>query len=411
VRGDGQAGLRAGIPPERQGERGLLRALSAAGAALLALAGTTASADNFIKDLSSTPLAEVQASCRGGYWVACTELGERAHYGKGVPQDFEAARRFYEQAKKLGDFDTDSELKTLGLDRRCAALGVKVTEPGTTREPAEDCATDYYEAKASGDFKEAVACVGRSPQPETVAMLYANGYGVKRDLDRAIKAACEYRDVSAERDGLLEAVFRLKDLEIHDEELDFCNYITSGYGQYRCASYRAETTGDADEKALEAAKAKWSAPARAEWEKLRPVADAFFEAEADAVTYGSRLGTGYAGMAQEELTDLHHGFLAAVAKAAEFDPGSVKETKGLPALDRELNAGYARALAGIEEADEKEAARTAERAWIRYRDAMAAFYRVLLAGRFPPQAVTDAVVARLTKERVDRLAQAEAQRH
>jgi hypothetical protein len=59
------------------------------------LAGSSLLAqENRIKDLSHEPQAAVEAACGQHDWVACRELGERARYGKGMPQDLAAARRF-----------------------------------------------------------------------------------------------------------------------------------------------------------------------------------------------------------------------------------------------------------------------------------------------------------------------------
>jgi uncharacterized protein YecT (DUF1311 family) len=88
-----------------------------------------------------------------------------------------------------------------------------------------------------------------------------------------------------------------------------------------------------------------------------------------------------------------------------FRPASETDAARLAELDRELNAQYAKGLAAIGDPEEREAARVAERAWIRYRDAVAAFFEAELAGRFPPQAATRAILARLTRERVERLRQ------
>lgn len=371
--------------------------------AILALAPAAASADNLIKDLSKTPQAEVAASCARKDWVACRELGERAHYGKGVTQDLAAAKWFYEQAKSNGDFNADGFLKSLELDRRCAALGAKVAEPGWIKE-VEDCAVDYYEAKAAGkgDFKEAVECAQRAQQAETLAMLYANGQGVPRDIHRAIRAACEYRDVSAERDAMLEALFAIKESE-SDEPLDFCAHATSGHTAYRCAAYEADTTGDADEASLEKARAGWSPAALAEWQKLEPVAEAFFDAEASALTYGSRFGTAHAAMYQSAHTDLRHAFVGMMEGAATFDPAKAKDV-GRPAdVDRELNALYTQRLRSVDEPGEKEVIRVAERAWIRYRDATVTFFKAALAGRYPPETIVDAMQVRLTRDRVEQL--------
>ena len=367
-----------------------------------------ASAENIIKDLSGVPQGEVSTACDAHDWQACREMGERAHYGKGVTQDLDAAGRFYGLAKHYADASdrfrgmANDEAKTLELDRHCAALGAKIQEPGWIKEGVEDCALDYYEAKASGDFKTAVACAQRAQQAETLAMLYANGRGVARDLDRAIRAACEYRDVSAERDGMLRALLAMKDDDSRDE-FDFCKYATSGHSAYRCTMYIADAASISDESALAAARAKWSAATAREWSRLEPIAEAYFDAEATASTYGARFGTAYPSLFESALSDLRHAFATMVVAADAFSPTAVKDAGRLGELDRELNVQYSKSLHSIEDADEKAAIKAAERAWIPYRDAVAAFFEVELAGRFAPKAVTQAMLARLTSERLERL--------
>jgi TPR repeat protein len=367
--------------------------------ALLAFA-PAAYADNLIKDFSRTPREQVEAACGLKDWVACRELGDRAHYGKEVKQDFAAAKRFYEQAGFYGDSTANGDLKTLALDVRCASLGAKVLEPGTIKD-VEDCAVDYYAAKAEGkgDFKETVECAKRVQQAETLAMLYANGQGVPRDLDRAIRAACEYRDVSAERDGLLEAVFALKD-DVSDEPVDFCKYVTSGYNSFRCATYTSGATGAEDDARLEKARAGWTPAAVAAWQAVAPVAEKFVDEEATAQTYGSRLGTGHNAMWEEAQTDLNHELAELALAAAAFDPSKAGP---LADADRELNAVYGQYLAQAEDDGEKQAIRAAERAWIPYRDALVAFYSAMLAGRYPPSVIAEGARARVTRDRAEQI--------
>jgi uncharacterized protein YecT (DUF1311 family) len=373
--------------------------------ALLTCAPGPCVADNLIRDLGRTPRSEVAASCERKDWVACRELGERAHYGKGVPQDLGAAGRLYEQAGTYGDTSASSYLKRLHLDARCAALGATVSEPGTIKD-VEDCAVDYYAAKADGKgaFEEAVECARRVQQAETLAMLYANGHGVPRDLDRAIRAACEYRDVSAERDGMLETLFSMKEAE-DDAPFDFCAFATSGHTGYRCSVYAAGAMGAADDALLDAARAAWSPAALAEWQKLEPIADAFFEAEASAQTYEDRFGTAHLALYEEALTEMRHAFVEWVGSASAFDPTQADGAK-LKAWDRELNAVYGRSLKAAEDDGGRDAMRAAERAWIRYRDAAAAFFAAVRAGHHPPPATAQAVCARLTRERVEQLKKA-----
>jgi uncharacterized protein YecT (DUF1311 family) len=181
--------------------------------------------------------------------------------------------------------------------------------------------------------------------------------------------------------------------------LDFCDHITSGHSAYRCSAYRGETEERENESVLETARAGWSKAAVAEWEKLEPLAEAFFQAEASATTYGSRLGTAHVAMYNDALTDLRRSFTTMVSEANAFQPASVKGR--LTDLDRELNALYRRVLQAAEGPEEEQIIRAAERAWVKYRDGMVSFFKAQLLGRHAPETIANAVLVRLTRERVE----------
>ena len=105
-------------------------------------------------------------------------------------------------------------------------------------------------------------------------------------------------------------------------------------------------------------------------------------------------------MYEGALTDLRHASVTLIAGAATFSPEGAET---LPSLDKELNVLYGRWLRSLEEPEEKELARAAERAWMRYRDAVSSLFQAVLAGRRPPRVIASAVLARLTRERVEAL--------
>jgi uncharacterized protein YecT (DUF1311 family) len=69
-------------------------------------------------------------------------------------------------------------------------------------------------------------------------MIYANGHGVSRNLDLALKYACEEQAAPAEIQARIKHIESLK--QNPEAKLDYCDDITSGYAMGFCAGRKAE---------------------------------------------------------------------------------------------------------------------------------------------------------------------------
>ena len=151
---------------------------------------------------------ESQATCEGGNWADCFQLGKSYRTGDGVPQDAARAAEFFGQACDGGHAEACSHLGVLYSNgegvvenkTRAAELYAHACERGT----AVGCfnlGSSYRSGEGVGkDPARAAEFYGRACEGQYVngcyylAGLYYAGEGVGRDLSRAAelaKLACE----------------------------------------------------------------------------------------------------------------------------------------------------------------------------------------------------------------------------
>ena len=239
------------------------------------------------------------------------------------------------------------------------------------------------------------------------AEMLANGDGVERDFGAAIHVLCRDEDnmADAERWGMLDHVLRME-RGLTDEPLDFCEHATSRYGGIICASRHSDEERPKLRARYEAIR---KSPAL---EALRKAADAFIEADAHWENETMRGGTIYSyigvytELAREEkfidLLEAHSQERAPAASEADFKQA-----------DKELNAAYRKRLADIQPCDpeyescegptESENLRSAQRVWIKYRDAWVAYYQDRWSGAASRDALRREIATRLTRERIKEL--------
>ncbi|WP_446808559.1 hypothetical protein ACH50O_14880 [Methylomonas sp. 2BW1-5-20] len=94
----------------------------------------------------------------------------------------------------------------------------------------------YYGIGQTADWQKARACayeeMRRGPEdpfqgPATLMMIYANGKGVTRNYDLAIKMACGIEGAPAEIEGRLEHLLQMKQQGAEAKDIDLCDDITS----------------------------------------------------------------------------------------------------------------------------------------------------------------------------------------
>jgi uncharacterized protein YecT (DUF1311 family) len=227
-------------------------------------------------------------------------------------------------------------------------------------------------------------------------MVYANGQGVKRDLDLAIKLACAVGHAPAEIEG---RVMRLQGMKTAGgtTPFDFCDDITSGFMMGHCRALQEEREGKGRDHELEALLANWSAADREAFDALKTAFDRFVEVRTNNEIDLS--GTDRAAAIVEAEASMKQTMLEAL-KRAEQGKLPARDAQDYSKADADLNSAYKQALAS-DFADSTVTAagiKATEKAWIRYRDAW-----VALGARRYPSVPADAWKTWLTRERIAQL--------
>ena len=257
---------------------------------------------------------------------------------------------------------------------------------------ARQCA---YLERASGD-KDPVA------GSTVLAMIYANGMGVPRNLPLATKFACEAGGAPAEIDGRIEHLQQLA-AKPSPREFDVCDDITSGYMMGVCAGIDADQANGQRAVALARITRGYDAGQQQALAALRKAAEAFFQAHS-----GNEIDLSGSARGAFQVADRQH------SEQLFLDGLKALEAGKLPAADAQqadarLNAVYRRVMANPDLHPDKDGSsasgtittngvRADQRLWLAYRDAWLRF-----AAARKPALSPDAVSAWLTAQRTDEL--------
>ena len=269
----------------------------------------------------------------------------------------------------------------------------------------------YYGIGADADVVAARHCAilemdaaeGNIFGGETVLMMvYANGNGVDRNIDLAIKFACAVGHAPAENEARIgELLLMATNINLARTDFDLCDHTTSGFMQGHCTAHAARVEGASREGRLRALMSGWSKADTEAFAKLRKAADAWIAVRSQEEVDLS--GTGRAAFTIEEATKQKDLFVAFL-ETLEKNPHRVAGTKAdLAKADKALNERYRRimAVADLEYGTvSKDGIKKTERAWIVYRDAWIAF-----AKKKHPKVSADAINAALTTNREAMLAE------
>jgi uncharacterized protein YecT (DUF1311 family) len=242
-----------------------------------------------------------------------------------------------------------------------------------------------------------------------LAMIFANGWGTPRDLGAATYFLCRVGDemAPAEQWSMLQFVDGLRTGK-EKGTLDYCEHVTSGMGSTWCASLELDKKKGGWERRAAAVEKGLSPEARPALAALRKATDALVEADAAYMAEGNRGGTIYPSVVLSSQMDRTDDLLATLERyvqkrAPAATPDALKKA------DAALNTAY-KAIVSQAKADDKEyetgnasALRDAQRAWIPYRDAWIAFYRLRWKGAAPAETLDREIAAALTEKRTREL--------
>lgn len=287
----------------------------------------------------------------------------------------------------------------------CSAAAATVVPPADqTSSAPEGCSAyrAYYGVSQPADPELARACAFQERNAGTnsdtpfrasaiLTMIYANGQGVARNTDLAVKFACEITG-----GAVAEMEARVDHLRNRSGErrFDLCDDITSGYMGGYCESKESDLADQERSRKIAAILANAPAAERTAFDELRKAGEAYFTLNAD-----STLGTGGTIRAALEISGAEEQrtlFVDTLARLEKRDRPDGMEGD-FAAADRDLNAIYRRLLdwANPEDGTTPDELRKAERAWIAYRDRWLDFARL----RYP-DLPPDQMKTLLTRERI-----------
>lgn len=298
-------------------------------------------------------------------------------------------------------------------ENECAR--VKNLEPPKADRPSKalldsvagcDAEALYYEAahdpKASQqDWNKVRACASATSDDRVMMMLYANGYGVKRNYDLAIKYAC-----GMEGDSALEVIVGdLAELNSSGKKpvgsFDVCTYAAVPMEQGVCLSRNHDYEGKSRERQLDELGGRLNPAQKGLLAKLRQAMLAYSSARGNEETDQSGSNRYTSSVLGEEATEAQ--FMEEISQLEKGNFPAYTQQQ-FESLDKELNEKYRYILRNMVEEKEtpsgfppisKAGIRSTERIWLKYLDAWVAFGRA----RYP--SVPDyAWKAMLTKWRI-----------
>jgi hypothetical protein len=288
------------------------------------------------------------------------------------------------------------DLPTAADDHRLADDSSESLYYGFDNAPQpEQARLRAYAERAHGIGWDSSAAGRPFAGPGILTMIYANGRGVPRNIDLALRFACEAGGAPAERESRLSHLEHLRTGR-GVGAFDLCDDATSGYMQGFCAAKEARFDDVRLVLGLSALTARWTPAERAAVQDLKAAAGKFIAVQSDKEVDQS--GTGRAAFVIERRSELKDAFLASLRAF---------ETSALPAFtaadfrraDAELNAVYAKALkAGKSGTVTADGIRATERIWLGYREAWVRFGAVKY-----PATTANSWRAWLTRERVTML--------
>jgi len=250
----------------------------------------------------------------------------------------------------------------------------------------------YYGFSRAPDRKAALQCAyfeRAHPRPSTgdpfygvgvLSMLYANGFGIQRNYDLAIRFTCENTwAAQAEMEGRIRHLQHLRDSRSQTANFDLCDDGTSGLMEGACAEIGEQFAETKRAQKLKVLSAGWSREVKTAFENLQKAEQSFAMAHSGREIDLS--GTGRGAFSIEAAAKVHDQFIQNLQRLAKgtVPPASAQDYRD---VDANLNARYSQLLASKRKDEDQprmggevelSGIRESERAWIKFRDGWMAF--------------------------------------
>ncbi len=255
----------------------------------------------------------------------------------------------------------------------------------------------YYGFSRDPDYIKAYQCAQFHHEYGILAMLYANGKGVKLNLDIATHYACKFGGATAEIEARVKHLEALKRAGEQKGEFDICDDITSGYMMGWCSSIAAHFLDAKRLKQQRFLLENWTSQEQKTFAVLQKAFKAYLEARGGEI---NKSGTARAMLVIEEETALKDRLLKTLNDTNQCNTPTFSTTQYQEA-DRQLNVLYKK----IQNKEfpsiyciNKEDIKKTQRAWLKYRDGW-----VTLGSLKCPNISKDSWKTLITKERIKEL--------
>lgn len=303
-------------------------------------------------------------------------------------------RAVRDRAPPPEDLPDAATAKTLeGCSSEALYYGIGMT-PDPVR--ARQCA--ILEMKNQDKPYEAFAGAGM------LMTIYANGRGARKDLDLAVHMACAVWGAPVDNDNLVQALDLRRRGGSASEPFDYCSDVMIGASNVSgpmCLTHEAQVAEPVRAARLAVLTRDFSPAARQAYEALNAAEARFIQVRQDNESPPGAQNRGVPLRISEDARDVHVEQLEQLSGSARVTGAGEHRS-----YDRSLNQVYRVALGELPPRQEaqagditREGVRETERAWIAYRDAWLVFAPIAWPG-----ASTEALAARLTRDRVGQLA-------
>jgi uncharacterized protein YecT (DUF1311 family) len=218
----------------------------------------------------------------------------------------------------------------------------------------------------------------------TLAMIYANGEGVTRNLPLARQFVCQDSDDIA-TPSTDEMLHEFDDAVKKNERFDACEEGGAGFGRsfnYQCLGLQGQHALEKIRQREESILSGSSPALKASFIALRTAYNEFQNAYSDMQATRCEGGTGCGSISERYDLAVERSWLAALSAIQTGSPPcSTVSASAFARLDTELNRQYREELKGtymdVDAGDKLKPitpfVRTADRAWLKYRDAWVTF--------------------------------------
>ncbi|WP_459204501.1 hypothetical protein ACQVRV_19440 (plasmid) [Ralstonia pseudosolanacearum] len=319
----------------------------------------------------------------------------------------------YPNTEAMGDLaDKQSEWYRACMAAEDALPPIADMPSDAQKRSAADCVPEdlYYDTKhraqrTDADWARVRACAFAQDDAGVLMMLYANGFGVKKNPPVATRFACLFGGAPAEAIG---RVTQLSSMSRENSEpaFDICDAATSGFMAGHCAYIEdRQRTRDRTEKLAQIG-SQMDAPAHSAFEQLQTALSAFAQRRGNSET--DMMGTARAALSIQASAEEYDAFMSLLEQVESDRLQKVSHAEALQ-RNRDMHRGLQQVLSAkgqqadaIDRLGYTTITRTgvaeSQRAWNAYRDAWMRFARTR-----HPRIDPDSLAGHLTMRRIEQL--------